>query len=82
MPFQEFRYLADAEPGLNALFTRGVSYESLIQKIRSVQAEWQPEDDDDSQYVVPFHGFYLVFTVSVDSRSTLVLAAVEPQPRT
>jgi hypothetical protein len=80
MAFSEFRYVRDAQPGLDALAGDGVPYEALVGRIRTVMSEWQPEGDD-SQFVVPFHGYLLVFTVSSASPKILVLAAVRKQPK-
>jgi hypothetical protein len=80
--FREFRYHPDAEAGLRALFALGDTvFEALEQQIRTIQNEWQPDDKDVAQFIVPFHGFFLIFTVLQADRSVLVLAAVEPQPR-
>jgi|PersoiStandDraft_1058852.scaffolds.fasta_scaffold174678_2 hypothetical protein len=56
------------------------TFEELKRRIRIVQDEWEPEDDD-AQFVVPFDDFFLIFTVAQADKSFLVLAAVEPQPR-
>lgn len=57
-------------------------FEQLKKVIRAVQDAWEPEDKDNAQFVVPFHDFFLIFTVAQEDESLLVLAAVEPQPRT
>lgn len=81
MAFRDFRYLRDAQPGLDALAGEGVPYEALVERIRTVMSEWQPESDDESVFVVPFHGYFLIFTVSGASPKTLVLAEVRKQPK-
>lgn len=81
MAFRDFRYLRDAQPGLNALAGEGVPYETLVERIRTVMSEWQPKSDDEREFVVPFHGYLLIFTVSAASSKTLVLAAVRKQPK-
>jgi hypothetical protein len=82
MAFRGFRYHRDAEEGLLALLERGdATFSELKRRIRRVQSEWEPEDDDDPQLVVPFEDFFLIFTVADEDPSILILAAVEPQPR-
>jgi len=83
MAFRQFRYHRDAERGLAALLARGEdTFEELKRQIRMVQATWEPEDDDEPEFVVAFQDFFLFFTVAKDDPSVLILAAVEPQPRT
>ena len=82
MAFRGFRYHPDAEDGLLALLERGeATFSELKRRIRRVQSEWEPQDDDDPQLVVPFEDFFLIFTVAEEDPSILILAAVEPQPR-
>jgi hypothetical protein len=83
MAFRGFRYHADAEEGLKALLARGEeAFAGLKRRIQRVQREWEPDEDDDGPIlVVPFEEFFLVFTVAEEDASVLVLAAVEPQPR-
>jgi hypothetical protein len=80
--FRNFRYHPDAEAGLTALLAQGDdTFEELKRQIRIVQNVWEPEDNDDPQYIVSFHDFFLIFTVAQADKSFLVLAAVVPQPR-
>lgn len=82
MAFRAFRYHPDAEGGLEALLARGdATFAALKRRIQLVQSEWEPQDDDGPQFVVPFEDFFLIFTVAEEDSSILVLAAVEPQPR-
>jgi hypothetical protein len=79
MAFSEFRYLRQAQPGLDSLAAAGVPWAELLQRIREVMAGSRPTAR--SQHVVPFRGHYLVFVASKASPTTLVLAAVAKQPR-
>lgn len=82
MAFSRFRYHPDAEEGLAALFERGaVVFAELKRRIALVQRQWEPEDNDDSEFVVPFEDVFLIFTVAEEDSSTLILAGIEPQPR-
>jgi hypothetical protein len=82
MAFRGFRYHPDAEEGLEALLARGdATFAELKRRIQRVQVEWEPDDDDGPLLVVPFEGFFLIFTAAEEDASILVLAAVEPQPR-
>lgn len=82
MAFRGFRYHPDTEEGLLALLERGdATFSELKGRIRRVQSEWEPEEDDDLQLVVPFEDFFLIFTVAEEDPSILILAAVEPRPR-
>lgn len=80
MAFREFRYLRDAQPGLDSLAAAGVPLADVVARIGQVMAGSRPKASDGSQHVVPFHGHYLVFVVSDTSPTTLVLAAVTKQP--
>jgi hypothetical protein len=79
MAFRDFRYLREAQPGLDALAGEDVPYEALVERIRTVMSEWQPKSDDEREFFVPFHGYLLIFTVSDASPKTLVLAEVRKQ---
>lgn len=82
MAFRSFRYHPDAGKGLAELLARGdETFAELKRRIRAVQDEWEPQDDTDLQLLVPFEGFFLVFTIAEKDKSILILAAVEPQPR-
>lgn len=81
MAFREFRYHPDAEPGLVAILDKGrATFESLKERVRQVQDEWEPQDEDDLELIVVFEGFFLTFVVALEDASVLVLAAVEPVP--
>jgi hypothetical protein len=80
--FRNFGYPSEAEAGLEALYARGhTTFEALHRRIQQVQTEWEPQNEQD-ELVVPFEGFFLIFTVAQEDSSVLILAAVEPQPRT
>ena len=82
MAFRSFRYDANAEDGLKRLLARGDdTFEELKHRIRAVQEDWQPRDDEEEpQFMVAFEGSFLVFTTSEEDDSVLVLAAVHPYP--
>lgn len=81
MAFSEFRYHPKANAGLVALLGLGDEiFEELKRLINRVQYEWEPEDKDNALFIVPFHGFFLTFTVARKNKSILVLADVIPQP--
>lgn len=82
MAFREFRFHPEAEKHLVTLFTRGpATFVELKRQIRVVMDEWEPQDLDHPQFVLSFEGFYLMFTVSAEDESILILAGLEPQPR-
>ena len=81
MAFSGFRYHPDAEAGLIELMDRGKdTFEELKRQIRLVQDTWEPEDEANPVFVLPFEDFFLAFTVAQEDKSVLVLAAVRPQP--
>jgi hypothetical protein len=80
MAFREFRYLREAQAGLDSLAAEGVPWEDVVQRIRQVMAGSRPDARLGSQHVVPFRGHYLLFVASKASPTTLVLAAVAKQP--
>jgi hypothetical protein len=82
MALRAFVYDPDAEKGLKTLLARGeATLTELKRRIQRVQNEWEPQDDDDPELIVPFEDFFLIFTIAAEDSSVLVLAAVEPQPR-
>jgi hypothetical protein len=82
MALRGFRYHPAADKGLEALLARGdATFTELKQRIQRVQNEWEPQDDDVPELIVPFEDFFLIFTIAAEDSSILVLAAVEPQPR-
>jgi len=82
MAFRGFAYHPDAEEGLMTLLSRGENtFAELKRRIRFVQQEWEPEDESDPEFVVPFENFFLTFTAAKEDASVLVLAAVDPQPQ-
>jgi len=83
MAFRAFGYHPDAEVSLEVLLARGdATFAELKRQIKMIWDGWEPQEGDEPQLVVLFEDFYLVFTVAAEDPSILVLAAVEPQPRT
>jgi len=80
--FPRFRYHPSTEAGLIALLRLGEEvFDELMKEIDTVKSTWEPEDKDDSQFIVLLRDYYLIFVVSKEDHSCLVLAVVEPPPR-